>query len=237
MKRKNIIKYLTYATEEFFIIVLGITFSFFVQDVKNNIQTDTKRELIIDNLLSELEFNQTYIDKTKRGFKREMEYVNKLLLDSLTTQEIKKYPKNLSPLNPFFNVSKFSPSRSIYNSIVNDGSLNIIEPSSLKIIIDEIYSLNHNTIMSIIDSEQLIADKADEFFVNNYTSTYVKNFRFNNDEKLISSVFSIMQKDPKFKALMVQKIIFMEIKAIELDNYSKKNDSLINLIKSNKPLE
>ena len=43
-----------------------------------------------------------------------------------------------------------------------------------------------------------------------------------------------MQKDFKFKALMVQKISFMEIKFIGLNNYSKKNDSLINLIKSNK---
>ena len=43
-----------------------------------------------------------------------------------------------------------------------------------------------------------------------------------------------MQKDAKFKALMVQKISFMEIKVVGLNNYSKKNDSLINLIKSNK---
>jgi hypothetical protein len=234
MKKDNIKKYFIKYTFEFFVIVMGITFSFFVQNIRNDIQIDTKRELIIDNLLSELESNQTYIDKTKRDFKREMEYVNKLLSDSLTTQDIKKYPKNSSPLNPFFDVSKFRPSRSIYNSIVNDGSFNIIEPSSLKIIIDEIYSLNHNTIISIIDSEQLIADKADEFFVNNYTSTYVKNFWFNNDEKLISSVFKIMQKDTKFKALMVQKISFMEIKVLGLNNYSKKNDSLINLIKINK---
>ena len=41
-----------------------------------------------------------------------------------------------------------------------------------------------------------------------------------------------MQKDSKFKALMVQKISFMEVKTSELDNYSKKRDSLINLIKS-----
>ena len=94
-----------------------------------------------------------------------MEYVNKLLLDSLSTQEIKKYPKNLSPLNPFFSVNKFRPSRSVYNSIINDGSFNIIEPSSLKVLIDEVYSINHNKIINIIDSEQKIADKADEFFV------------------------------------------------------------------------
>ena len=213
---------------------MGVTFSFFLQNIRNDIEIDTKRELIIDNLLSELESDQAYIEKTKQDFKREMEYVNKLLSDSLTTKEIKNYPKNFSSLNPFFSVKKFRPSRSIYNSIVNDGSFNIIEPTSLKALIDNVYELNFNTIINIIDSEQKIADKADEFFVNNYTETYVKNFWFNNDEKLISSVYKIMQKDSKFKALMVQKISFMEVKVAHLNDYSIKRDSLINLIKSNK---
>jgi hypothetical protein len=213
---------------------MGVTFSFFLQNIRNDIEINTKRELIIDNLLSELESDQAYIEKTKQDFKREMEYVNKLLSDSLTTKEIKNYPKNFSSLNPFFSVKKFRPSRSIYNSIVNDGSFNIIEPTSLKALIDNVYELNYNTIINIIDSEQKIADKADEFFVNNYTETYVKNFWFNNDEKLISSVYKIMQKDSKFKALMVQKISFMEVKVAHLNDYSIKRDSLINLIKSNK---
>ena len=234
MKKDNIKKYFIKYSLEFFVIVIGVTFSFFLQNIRNDIEIDTKRELIIDNLLSELESDQAYIEKTKQDFKREMEYVNKLLSDSLTTKEIKNYPKNFSSLNPFFSVKKFRPSRSIYNSIVNDGSFNIIEPTSLKALIDNVYELNFNTIINIIDSEQKIADKADEFFVNNYTETYVKNFWFNNDEKLISSVYKIMQKDSKFKALMVQKISFMEVKVAHLNDYSIKRDSLINLIKSNK---
>ena len=234
MKKDNIKKYFIKYSLEFFVIVMGVTFSFFLQNIRNDIEIDTKRELIIDNLLSELESDQAYIEKTKQDFKREMEYVNKLLSDSLTTKEIKNYPKNFSSLNPFFSVKKFRPSRSIYNSIVNDGSFNIIEPTSLKALIDNVYELKYNTIINIIDSEQKIADKADEFFVNNYTETYVKNFWFNNDEKLISSVYKIMQKDSKFKALMVQKISFMEVKVAHLNDYSIKRDSLINLIKSNK---
>jgi hypothetical protein len=229
--KKYFIKY----TLEFFVIVMGITFSFYVQNIRNDIQIDTKRALIIDNLLSELQSNQAYIDKTELKFKREFEYVNKLLLDSLTIQDVKKYPKNFSPLNPFFSVVKFNPSRSIYNSIVNDGSFNIIEPSGLKVLIDEVYKLHHNSIINLIESEQKIADKADDFFVNNYTEIYVKNFWFNYDEHLVNSVFNIMQKDSKFKALMVQKISFMEVKIAQLDNYSKKRDSLINLIKTFKP--
>jgi hypothetical protein len=227
--KKYFIKY----TLEFFVIVMGITFSFFVQNIRNDIQIDTKRALIIDNLLSELQSNQAYIDKTEQKFKREFEYVNKLLLDSLTMQDVKKYPKIFSPLNPFFSVVKFNPSRSIYNSIVNDGSFNIIEPPGLKVLIDEVYKLHHNSIINLIESEQKIADKADDFFVNNFTEIYVKNFWFNYDEQLVNSVFNIMQKDSKFKALMVQKISFMEVKIAQLDNYSKKRDSLINLIKNN----
>ena len=46
--KKYFIKY----TLEFFVIVMGITFSFFVQNIRNDIQIDTKRALIIDNLLS-----------------------------------------------------------------------------------------------------------------------------------------------------------------------------------------
>ena len=233
MKKDNIKKYFIKYSLEFFVIVMGVTFSFFLQNIRDDIEIDTKRELIIDNLLSELESDQVYIEKTKQDFKREMEYVNKLISDSLTTQEIKNYPKNFSSLNPFFSVSKFRPTRSIYNSIVNDGSFNIIEPTSLKALIDNVYELNYNIIINIVNSEQKIADKADEFFVNNYTATYAKNFWFNNDEKLISSVYKIMQKDSKFKALMVQKISFMEIKIASLDNYITERDSLINLIKSN----
>jgi len=154
MKKDNIKKYFIKYSLEFFVIVMGVTFSFFLQNIRNDIEIDTKRELIIDNLLSELESDQAYIEKTKQDFKREMEYVNKLLSDSLTTKEIKNYPKNFSSLNPFFSVKKFRPSRSIYNSIVNDGSFNIIEPTSLKALIDNVYELNYNTIINIIDSEQ-----------------------------------------------------------------------------------
>lgn len=234
MKNNKIKKYLIKYTLEFFVIVLGISFSFFVQNFRNDLEIESKKNLIIGNLLNELESNQDYLTKTKVGYVREMDYVQKLLSDSLTKEKIKEYPTNYSPLNPFLSVRKFRPSRSIYSSIVNDGSFNLIEPPSLKALIDEVYELRYNSILNIVESEKNIADLADQFFVNNYTETYVKNFWFNNDEKLISTVFDIMQNDSRFKALMVQKISFMEIKIIELDNYSKKRDSLITLIKDNK---
>ena len=126
----------------------------------------------------------------------------------------------------------FRPSRSIYNSLVNDGSFNFIEPPTLKALIDDVYKLNYNSIVNIIESEKKVAIEADRFFVNNHSEIYTKNFWFNfNDEKLINSVFEIMQNDNHFKALMVQKISYMEVKTSALENYSKKRDALIKLLK------
>ena len=226
--RKYFIKY----TLEFIVIVLGISFSFLVQNIREETELDSNRQLIFKSLLSELESNQSYIISKQKAFAREMDYVNDFLNDSLTTNKIKDYPENLSPLNPFLSALTFSPSTSIYNSLINDGSFNLIESSTLKSLIDEVYATNYKSIVDKIQLELEIANEADRFFATNYSKIYSKNFWFNiKDEKLTSSVFEIMRNNYRFKALMVQKISYMEVKTSALDEYSKKRDALIKLLK------
>jgi hypothetical protein len=226
--RKYFIKY----TLEFIVIVLGISFSFLVQNAREESELDSKRELIFKSLLSELESNQSYIASKKNDFVREMEYVNKFLNDSLTKSKIKEYPENLSPLNPFLSAVTFTPSTSIYNSLINDGSFNLIESSTLKSLIDEVYATNYKSIVDKIQLELEIANEADRFFATNYSKIYSKNFWFNiKDEKLTSSVFEIMRNNYRFKALMVQKISYMEVKIVSMENYIRKRNSLIKLLK------
>ena len=88
---KKVKKYFIKYTLEFFVIVLGISFSFFVQNVRQEKEIDSKRELIMKNLLDELESSQNYIIERKSEFEREMNYVNKLLNDSLSIKMIKEY--------------------------------------------------------------------------------------------------------------------------------------------------
>ena len=212
---------------------MGISVSFFVQNSLKEKELGIKRELIFRNILNELESNNEYLTNTKDVFLREFDYVNGLLNNSLTKNKIKEYPKNYSPLNPFFSVVRFTPSRSIYNSLLNDGSFNLIESPKLKALIDDVYKLNYNSILNIIKSEKEVADEADRFFVNNHSEIYIQNFWFNfNDDKLINNVFKIMQNDNHFKALMVQKISYMEVKTSAIDEYLNKRDALIKLLKN-----
>jgi hypothetical protein len=53
-----------------------------------------------------------------------------------------------------------------------------------------------------------------------------------SDEKLTNSVFEIMENNYRFRALMVQKISYMEVKIISISNYIEKRNSLIKLLKN-----
>ncbi|MDG1508652.1 MAG: hypothetical protein P8Q53_02610 [Flavobacteriaceae bacterium] len=229
---KTVKNYFIRYTLEFFVIVLGISFSFLVQNIREETELDSKRELIFKSLLNELESNQSYITSRKKAFVREMDYVSKFLKDSLTKNKIKEYPENLSPLNPFLSALTFSPSASIYNSLINDGSFNLIDSPTLKSLIDEVYTTNYKSIVDRIQSELKIANEAERFFATNYSKIYSKNFWFNvKDAKLNNSVFEIMKNNYRFKAFMVQKISYMEVKIISMNRYIRKRNSLIKLLK------
>ena len=101
MMNKTVKKYFIRYTLEFLVIVLGISLSILIQNTREETELDSKRELIFKSLLSELESNQSYIISKQKAFAREMDYVNNFLNDSLTTNKIKDYPENLSPLNQF----------------------------------------------------------------------------------------------------------------------------------------
>ena len=230
---KIVKKYFIRYTLEFFVIVLGISLSIIIQDKREDAKLDSKRELIFKSLLSELESNKSYIASKKKDFVREMDYVNKFLNDSLTKSKIKEYPENLSPLNPFLSAVTFTPSSSIYNSLINDGSFNLIESSTLKSLIDEVYTTNYKSIVDKIQLELEIANEADRFFAVNYSKIYSKNFWFHvSDEKLTNSVFEIMENNYRFRALMVQKISYMEVKIISMSKYIEKRNLLIKLLKN-----
>ena len=64
--RKYFIKY----TLEFIVIVLGISFSFLVQNIRDETELDSNRQLIFKSLLGELESNESYITSRKKAFVR-----------------------------------------------------------------------------------------------------------------------------------------------------------------------
>ena len=220
--KKLIIKY----SIEFFVIVFSISISFFVENLREQKEKESKRQILVKNLLSEIESNDDYVKEMDSLYRVGNEFVRYLLKDSLTVEILKTYPR-YSPVNPFLSNTGFNPTNSIYSSIINDGSLNLIESPILKAKIDELYKTSFQNVLKFTASEEEVAKAADNLFISNYSELYLRNFWNNfNDRNLMSDFIDVIRTDSKFKALMMQKLSFMEAKSRELNNYITKRDSL-----------
>lgn len=222
--RKLIIKY----GIEFFVIVFGISVSFFVENYRESIDQNKKRETTIKSIINELEFNDDYYKARVETTTRNMNFVRLFLEDSLSIEIMKSYPRNLSPANPFWSAVGFAPNQSIFNSLVNDGSLNLIKSSSLKAEIDNLYTINYNGVITYIEQEQKIADEAEKMFMKKYPDLYLRNI-WNNygDLALLSDFVSAINKDSEFKALMLFKLSLMQAKVRQLNQYISTKDTLL----------
>lgn len=222
--KKLIIKYAI----EFFVIVFGISVSFFVENYRESIDQNKKRETTIKSIINELEFNDDYYKARVETTTRNMNFVRLFLEDSLSIEIMKSYPRNLSPANPFWSAVGFAPNQSIFNSLVNDGSLNLIKSSSLKAEIDNLYTINYNGVITYIEQEQKIADEAEKMFMKKYPDLYLRNI-WNNygDLALLSDFVSAINKDSEFKALMLFKLSLMQAKVRQLNQYISTKDTLL----------
>jgi len=222
--RKLIIKYAI----EFFVIVFGISVSFFVENYRESIDKDKKRETTIKSIIDELEFNDDYYKTRVETITTNVNFVRLLLEDSLTLEVMKNYPQNLSPANPFWGAIGFAPNQSIFNSLVNDGSLNLVKSSSLKAEIDNLYTIKYNGVITYIEQEKEIADQAEKMFMKKYPKLYLRNIWNNfSDLSLLSDYVVAINKDQEFKALMLFKLSLMQAKLRQLNEYLQSKDSLI----------
>ena len=223
--KKLIIKY----SIEFFVIVFSISASFFVENLREDGEKEAKRKLIVNSLISEIESNEKYLKETKEFYINSALVVNSFIKDSLSVKILNEYDNRMfSPANAFFTALPFEPSNSIYNSLVNDGSLNLIKSPYLKAKIDELYKYSRVNISRMIDGETDAAKQADNMFINNYPKLYLRNFWNNyDDEKLLKDFVYAINNDDRFKALMMQKYSFMQAKVRDISNYINRRDTLL----------
>jgi len=231
--KKILIKY----SIEFFVIVISISVSFFVENIREDLEKDSRRVVVLSNLLNELESNKSYVDFHKKVFSENLQILGLYLKDSLTVDLIKNINQNsFSPANAFFTAGGFNPSVSIYNSMLNDGSLNLIKSSDIKSRIDKLYVETYNSISNSKRVEEISAVRADNLFVDDYSNLYVRNFWLNfNDDELMQDFLNAIKKNIRFKALMMQKASMLEAKLRNVNKYIEQRDSLI--IEINKSLQ
>ena len=159
----------------FFVIVFSISVSFFVENLREENENENQRRLIKQSLLQELKSGDEYLKWRKYVFEMDLKAIKLILKDDSPLDSIFSNVSRAGFSNPFIIPRNFNPPSSVYNSLVNDGTINLIKSQEVKSLIEDTYVFFSKSIQDWADNEGLIAEKIKFYIMENYSEFYLKD--------------------------------------------------------------
>ena len=148
MIKKYIIKY----SIEFVVIILGITVSFWLNELSIDNQNEEERIKVLTSLQMEMNEIKNYCDERKRTWKKDINLVNEFLYPRngiFSVDSILKMTTSKSRIERFMIIYRvFDPPMNRYYSIINSGDLKYVKSDKVK----ELLSRLHNTSFSYVET-------------------------------------------------------------------------------------
>ena len=182
---------------EFVVIVLGITISYWINDIQIQNQESEKEKVILNSILSDIEQIETYINARKKTLSSDSIWMDYLIknwdnvnVDS-TAKEFSQNRYDASFHNLFLDFREFHPPIATLEMVTSDGSFSIIKNDLIKRRINSIVYLSKEQLiknseveidLQLSFKERLMIDE-DKGIVNmlNTTQFELKN-RFNGSK-------------------------------------------------------
>ena len=246
--KKYFIKY----TFEIIVIVMGISISFFIEDIRQKNELKHLTKDLRNNLLSEIYQIENYLKIRLEGFDNDLKIVNFLKINDKNSRNFfnSENEKNINIAAAIFNYRGFSPPVSFYNSLVNDGKIRYLESSEIKTRLDELHTSITYFIKANMEDEITVLNKIVTHFQNNYPSIYIEIIQtistnaFNNSDlidntqklKFLEKIKLISSTDPKFKSLLYEKGLAMNAKLDGLKIYIDNINFIKNILEEKQKL-
>lgn len=212
---------------EFFVIVFSISISFYLENLREEIEKENIRNLIKNSLLTELESEDGYIKGRIFAFNNDYNSLASVLDNNINIDSVFKYKSLAGFANPFFIARGFSPSSSIFSSLVNDGDINLIKSTKIKSLLQETYVHIPDGINFWIEDENDVAKRIENYIIDKYPNLYNKDVYTSDDKDIMREFIEMVKSDNKLKALIKSKRPAMVSKRNMIDSYVEKRESLI----------
>ena len=222
--KKQIIKY----SLEFIVIVVGISASFFVENIREEIEKDSKRILIKTSLLEEIKGYEKRLKGRVAAFEGDYNALLHVLDDNRNIDSVFNNLSTAGLANPFLMFRSFEPPKTVYNSLVNDGDINLIKSRRIKFLLQIIYIQRPEEINDWRKDDKIISELIKMHLIENYPDFFLKDINTKTDKNIIKEFLLIVNSDLKLQALIKAKEpIMYSKKSILKDYYVKYRDTLI----------
>ena len=224
-------KYLLKYSLDFLVIVMGISVSFYLEEIRVANELKTLSVDLKQNLLDEISEIESYMNERELAFKGDQTVLNslqdiKISYDSLL--KISDIPRKYN--SSLFNYRGFKPPVAFYNSLVNDGKIRYLESSSIKEELDKMHNVHYYYINENIKDEAVAQRKMIDYFQNNYPELLIESIETNSNADYVNEIYSKVRADIVLRSILFQKSLAITQKVVGFNRYKESLDKLKNTL-------
>ena len=236
MIKKYIIKY----SIEFVVIILGITVSFWLNELSIDNQNEKERIKVLTSLQMEINEIKNYCDERKRTWKIDISLLNEFLYPSnriFNVDSIIKITTSKIRIETFMVLYRvFDPPLNRYHSIINSGDLKYIKSDKVKEILSRLHNTSFSYVETAVEHEKQLKQSFLPFLTINHPDVIIAR---ENNKISISRYSEILNDaikgDDKLKAQLIilkryleYKISILQMYMINLDDFEREINLVIN---------
>ena len=227
----NMKKYLIKYSLEFLVIVMGISVSFYIEEIRVANELKTLSVDLKQNLLDEISEIESYMNERELAFKGDQTVLNSLQDIKISYDSLLKISDIPSKYNvSLFNYRGFKPPVAFYNSLVNDGKIRYLESSSIKEELDKMHNVHYYYINENIKDEAVAQRKMIDYFQNNYPELLIESIETNSNADYVNEIYSKVRADIVLRSILFQKSLAITQKVVGFNRYKESLDKLKNTL-------
>lgn len=223
MKKKYIVKY----SFEFVVIVIGISVSFWLNEISIDNQNEVERIKVLNSLKMEIKEIRDYTFEREKTWMTDIRLLNELLFPRngiVDTDSILKITTAKSRIETFLVIYRvFDPPMNRYYSIINSGDLKFVKSNKIK----EILSRLHNTSFSYVETTVEYEKQLKQSFLPFLSQNHPEIILARDDtsvsmKKYVEIISRSIKSDKKLKAnfIMVKRYLDYKLSFLRLYNMS-----------------
>ena len=223
MKKRYLIKY----SFEFVVIVIGISVSFWLNELSIDNQNELERIKVLNSLKMEINEIRDYTFEREKTWVTDLRLLNELLFPRngvIDTDSILKITTAKSRIETFLVIYRvFDPPMNRYYSIINSGDLKFVKSDKIK----EILSRLHNTSFSYVETTVEYEKQLKQSFLPFLSQNHPEIILARDDtsvsmKKYIDIISRSIKSDKKLKAnfIMVKRYLDYKLSFLRLYNMS-----------------
>ena len=218
---KKLKKYILKYTLEFLVIVLGISISFWLNELSVEKNENRERLKVLNNIKTEIKDIRKYTADRMKYWQDDIDLYTMFLSSEFEINSIKEITSSKSRVE--YNLiyyRDFEPPMNRYVSMTNTGSFKFIKSERIKEALTRLHTINYSNINTSVQYEKLLKEHLIEIITKNHPKLL---FASNDSQFSIEDYSKLLkkeiEKDPILKSNLIIQLKYFETKKSLLTLY------------------